>query len=131
MHPTTTQACGPVDLLLLAALATAEALAVLIAAAVALLLLLAGWRPAGPPAAAPSPAAPLPPAPAAPPTAAPQLPASPERVTAAPLPGDALAGLRVVELRALARAAGLPQLGRSGRRAELLAALSCWRPIPA
>jgi hypothetical protein len=32
--------------------------------------------------------------------------------------------LRVVELRALARAAGLPRLARSGRRAELLAALS-------
>lgn len=130
MHPTTPQACGPVDLLLLAALATAQALAVLIAAAVALLLL-AGWRPAGPPAAAPAPAAPLPPAPAAPPTAPLHRPASPERVTAAPLPGDALAGLRVVELRARARAAGLPQLGRSGRRAELLAALSCCGPSPA
>ena len=44
-------------------------------------------------------------------------------MTAAALSGDALAGLRVVELRALARAAGLPQLGRSGRRAELLEAL--------
>jgi len=112
MQPTTPQACWPVDLLL-AVIATAEALAVLIAAAAALLLTLTGWRPAGPPAAAPSPA-PVPPL---------QRPASPDRVKPTTAPGDALAGLRVADLRRLARAAGLPQLGRSGRRAELLEAL--------
>jgi len=32
--------------------------------------------------------------------------------------------LRVVELRRLARAAGLPRLARSGRRVELLQALA-------
>jgi hypothetical protein len=120
MQPTTpAPAVEPVDLLLLAVIATAEALAVLIAAAAALLLTLAGWRPAGPPAAATLPPAPLP-APAAPL----QHPASPERVNITTTPGDALAGLRVVELRRLARAAGHRQLARSGRRAELLQALA-------
>jgi hypothetical protein len=120
MPPTTpAPAVEPVDLLLLAVIATAEALAVLLAAVVALVLLLAGWRPAAPPAAAP-----LPPAPAPAATAPLQLPASPDRVSVTTTPGDALAGLRVVELRALARAAGLPQLARSGRRAELLQALA-------
>ena len=89
-------------LLTLAVIATAEALAVLIAAAVALLLLLAGWRPAPPL----------------------QRAASPNRVKPTTAAGDALTGLRVPELRALARAAGLRQLARSGRRAQLLAALA-------
>jgi hypothetical protein len=111
MQPTTpAPAVEPVDLLLLAVIATAEALAVLLAAVVALVLLLAGWQPAAPPA--PAATAPL------------QRPASPERVNITPTPGDALAGLRVVELRALARAAGHRQLARSGRRAELLHALA-------
>jgi len=35
-----------------------------------------------------------------------------------------LEGLRVVELRRLVRRRGLPQLARSGRRAELLQALA-------
>jgi hypothetical protein len=100
-HPAPRPAAEPVELLLIAGLAAAQALAVLIAAAVALLLALSGWRPA--PAARPIPK-PVAPAPADPP--------APE-----------LAGLRVAELRALARAAGLPQLARKGRRAELLAAL--------
>ena len=43
-------------------------------------------------------------------------------------PSEGLEKLRVVELRALARAAGLPRLARSGRRAELLAALSAPPP---
>jgi hypothetical protein len=109
-HPTpsTPPAAEPLELLALALIATAEALAVLIAAAVALLLLLAGWRPA--PASAPTP--PL------------HRPASPNRVKPTTAAGDALAGLRVVELRALARAAGHRQLARSGRRAQLLAALA-------
>jgi hypothetical protein len=120
MQPTTpAPAVEPVDLLLLAVIATAEALAVLIAAAAALLLTLTGWRPAAPPAAAS-----LPTAPVAPPTAPLQHPASPDRVNITPTPGDALAGLRVVELRRLARAAGHRQLARSGRRAELLQALA-------
>lgn len=109
-HPTpsTPPAAEPVALLTLAVIATAEALAVLIAAAVALLLLLAGWRPA--PAPAPTP--PL------------QRPASFNRVKPTTAAGDALTDLRVPELRALARAAGLRQLARSGRRAQLLAALA-------
>jgi len=39
-------------------------------------------------------------------------------------PAPRLERLRVVELRALARAAGLPRLARSGRRVELLQALA-------
>lgn len=103
-HPTpsTLPAAEPLELLALAVIATAEALAVLIAAAVALLLLLAGWRPTPPL----------------------QRPASPDRLKPTTAAGDALAGLRVVELRALARAAGHRQLARSGRRAQLLAALA-------
>jgi len=76
----------------------AEALAfLLIAALAALVLTLAGWRPS--PATAPPPPALLPPVPP-------------------------LELLRVVELRALAHAAGLPRLARSGRRVELLQALA-------
>jgi hypothetical protein len=37
---------------------------------------------------------------------------------------DALAGLRVVELRRLVSAAGLRQLARTGRRVQLLEALA-------
>jgi|GEM_PF-3239196 hypothetical protein len=108
MKPTPTAApADPVLLILLALWLAAEALAVLLIAAAALLLTLAGWRPTPPPArpvAAPQPAL-LPPAPV-PPSPAP------------------LEGLRVVELRTLARRRGLPQLARSGRRAELLQALA-------
>jgi hypothetical protein len=97
-HPTTTPALEPVELLLFAGLALAEALAVLIAAAIALLLALIGTRPSA--ASVEAPPAPEPPAPE-------------------------LAGLRVAELRALARAAGLPRaLAHRGRRAELLEALA-------
>jgi hypothetical protein len=97
--PNPSPAPEPVDLLLLAAWLTLEAAAVLIAAALALLLTLAGWRPA--------------PAPAALPVVLTPEPAAPD-----------LAALRVVELRALARAAGLRQLAHRGRRADLLAALA-------
>lgn len=109
MTPTASHrpAAEPVELLLLAGLAALEALAVLIAAAVALLLALRPAAPAGPaPAPAPLPVVLTPPL-------APAAPADPP-----------LAGLRVVELRALARAAGHRQLARSGRRAELLEALA-------
>lgn len=110
----------PVELLVLAGLAVGWALLTLLRTvlvpAVALLLVLAGWRPA---AAAPQ---------------APRLEEEEEPVPAAPLvlacsaepvaiPAPPLERLRVTELRALARAAGLAQLGRRGRRADLLAAL--------
>ena len=108
MNPTPTAApADPVLLLLALGWLTIEAAAVLIAFAVALLLTLAGWRPAAAPAARPAPLpvvltpAALPPALAAP-----------------------LEGLTVRELRARARAAGLPQLARSGRRADLIEALA-------
>lgn len=108
MKPTPTAApADPVLLLIALCWLAAEALGALLIAAAALLLTLAGWRPTPPPAlpaAAPSPAL-LPPAPLAP----------------SPAP---LEGLRVVELRSLARRRGLPQLARSGRRSELLEALA-------
>jgi hypothetical protein len=73
----------------------------LLVAAAALILTLVGWRPA--------------PAPAPPP--------------ALLLPVPPLERLRLVELRRLARAAGLPrQLARSGRRVELLQALAVVPP---
>ena len=109
-----TRATDGDDLILLALVAgwaTLQALATLTVALVALLLTLAGWRPAAAPAARP---APLPvvltPAPA--PLALPPAAAPP------------LASLRVIELRQLARAAGLATLARSGRRADLLEALA-------
>lgn len=108
----------PVELLVLAGLAVGWALLTLLRTvlvpAVALLLVLAGWRPA---AAAPQ---------------APRLEGEPAAVAPLVLACSAepvaiaappLAELRVIELRALARAAGLAQLGRRGRRADLLAAL--------
>lgn len=116
--PSTPPAADPVDLLLVAALVVAEAAAVLLVAAaavllvaaVALLLTLAGWRPAAAPVA-------------------PEVLRQPEdfRVRLAPPPAPAeppLAALRVMELRALARAAGHRQLARNGCRAELLQALA-------
>jgi hypothetical protein len=97
-HPTTTPALEPVELLLFAGLALAEALTVLIAAAGALLLALIGSRPAA---------------------------ASVEALPAPEPPAPELAGLRVAELLALARAAGLPRApAHRGRRAELLEALA-------
>ena len=86
----------PVLLALLAAWLVAEALITLLVAAAAVILTLVGWRPAPPP---------VPPPPALPP------------------PVLRLELLRVVELRALARAAGLHRLAQSGRRVELLQAL--------
>jgi len=101
MNPPTNTAPGPVDLLLLAAIAAAHAAGVLVAAALALLLTVAGWRPA----------------------AQPRIPHSVDlHPPAEGIPS--LAELRVIELRALARAAGLRQLARSGRRADLLRALA-------
>lgn len=68
---------------------------------VALVLTLAGWKPA--------PALPA--------------PATAEH-TPENHPADSLAALTVRELRTMARAAGLPQLARNGRKAELLIALA-------
>lgn len=88
----------PVEVLIVAAWITAEAIAALLAALVALHR---RRRPALPPAPA---VLALPPA---------------------PDPAPALDALNVAELRRLARAAGLPRaLSRSGRRADLLAALA-------
>lgn len=107
-------AVEPVDLLLLAVIATAEALAVLIAAAAALLLTLAGWRPAGPPAAAQV-------QPLAHHGEIGNGRANESRASdRSPTYGNSQAYL----LRRLARAAGHRQLARSGRRAELLQALA-------
>ena len=66
----------------------------------ALLLTVAGWRPSPPPA----------PAPAA--------------LLVAPAVPSPLVELKVVELRRLARLQGLKTLARSGRKADLLAALA-------
>jgi hypothetical protein len=93
----------PVLLALVAAWLVAEALITLLVAAAAVILTLVGWRPAPAPVLAPAPAPPPPPL----------LP---------PVPPLEL--LRVVELRRLTRAAGLPRLARSGRHAELLQALA-------
>jgi hypothetical protein len=81
----------------------AEALAALTIAHASLVLTLAGCRPAAAPVIALGPA-PHPPA---------LLP---------PVPPLEL--LKLVELRSLARAAGLPRLARSGRRVELTGALA-------
>lgn len=108
----------PVELLLIGALAVGWALGqvtrLLLVPTIAMVLVLAGWRPV------------------------PQLPLLEEKkeeaVLAEPLvlacsaeptaiSSPPLAELRVIELRALARAAGLADLGRRGRRADLLAAL--------
>jgi len=102
-------------LALVAAAVVLEALAVtlrpVLAHTLALLLTLAGWRPA-----TPSPA---------PRQQGPALPAAPEKpanANAAHRPQ--LEALPVRELRQLARAAGHRALARSGRRADLLAALA-------
>jgi hypothetical protein len=118
---TTTDTTGRALLLaLVAAAATFEALALLlrplVAHGLALLLTLAGWRPS-PACFAP---APLQQAPA--PPAAQAIPPAPIAATAAPR--TQLEALPVRELRRLARAAGHRALARSGRRAELLAALA-------
>jgi hypothetical protein len=108
MTRTESLATDPVDLLLVAGLALAESLLVLIAAAIALVLTLR-----------PAPAHPRP---------------APREAQPAPLPvvitpEPDLEAMTVRELRAQARAAGLSQLGRSGRRADLLAALAIACPI--
>jgi len=75
-----------------------------VAAVAALVLCVAGWRPASVASVA------APAAPAAPAAVAPLVPAA--------------AALTVIELRQMARAAGHRALARSGRRADLLAALA-------
>lgn len=92
----------PVEVLLLVAVLALEAAWLLARAAlvplVAVLLTVAGWRPA-------------------------TAPPAPLALVATGL-AEGLAAVPVRELRQLARAAGLPrQLSRSGRRADLLAAL--------
>jgi hypothetical protein len=102
----------PVELLLLAAVVTLEAFAVLLAALVAVLLTLARWRPA-PPETAPAP----PPAPAPPAVNPLQL--------VADAAVEALEPCTVAQLRHRARAAGLPRcLSHRGRRDALLEALA-------
>jgi hypothetical protein len=107
----TTRATGD-DLVLLAITAgwlTLEAAATLLIALVALLLTLAGWRPSQAPLSRPA-------APAALPVViTPALP---------PAAASPLETLNVRELRQRARAAGLAQLARSGRRSQLLEALA-------
>jgi hypothetical protein len=102
-------------LALVAAAVVLEALAVtlrpVLAHTLALLLTLAGWRPATPS-----------PAPRQQGPALPAAPAKPANATAAHRPQ--LEALPVRELRQLARAAGHRALARSGRRADLLAALA-------
>jgi hypothetical protein len=102
MNPTTTRPdLGA--LLLLAGWLAAEALLLLLAAAIALVLTATGWRPS-------------------------PMPVIPHRGDPAPpdqgIPAAALEASTVAELRRLARAAGHRQLARSGRRADLLAALA-------
>ena len=124
MKPNTPAApADPVLLLILSAWLVIEAVSTLVIATAALLLTATGWRP-GPdrPAAAPPVA---PPPPVAMPAPVLALPPSPE--PPAPAPVAPLEALPVAQLRRLARAAGLPQLGRSGRRADLLQALA---PVP-
>jgi hypothetical protein len=101
------------DVVIAAALLTGWAMVAiaraLLVPALALVLTVAGWRPA----------------PSAPPALAPEAPATPAAVApvpAAPLAPD-LSRLTVQELRKVARASGLKQLARTGRRAELLASL--------
>ena len=104
----------PVLLLLVAAAAVLEALALLLrpllAHAIALALTTAGWQPARPWAPKRESAAPR---------AKPQPAAQPVQ-----LPTKALAELPVLELRRLARGAGHRALARSGRRSDLLLALA-------
>jgi hypothetical protein len=96
------------DVVIVAALLTGWALLTIARAvlvpALALLLTVAGWRPA----------------PSCPPTLPPDAPAPDPLMPVAP----DLGGLPVAELRRLARASGLKQLARTGRRAELLVALA-------
>jgi hypothetical protein len=74
----------------------------------ALVLTVAGWRPA--PALTPE---------------ASTAPAAPDPLALAPaLPAAPLASLKVMELRRMARLRGLKTLGRTGRRADLLEALT-------
>ena len=104
-------------LLLVAAAAVLEALALLlrplVAHAIALALLVAGWQP-GQRTAAPAPSVPTAPA---------THRSEPEPAAVQP-PAPALAELPVRELRQLARDAGHRALARSGRRADLLLALA-------
>ena len=102
-NPIPAAPADPVLLFIAVAWLATEALAVLLLAALALVLTIAGWRPTPAPVIARAPAPPPP---------------------ALPSPMPRLELLRVVELRRLARAAGLPRLARSGRRVELLQALA-------
>jgi hypothetical protein len=89
----------------------ADTLRPVIAHTLALLLTIAGWRPASTatPARQQGPALPA-------------APAKPSTVIAAHRPQ--LEALPVRELRQMARAAGFRSLARSGRKADLLAALA-------
>lgn len=109
IHPDSPDSPGLPVLALAAGAVVLAAVRVLLVALVALVLVLAGWRPAG---AGASPAVPL---------------ALPPAASVAPVARDwagrPLERLTVAELRLQARAAGHRALARSGRRADLLAAL--------
>lgn len=116
----TTRADAGDDLILLAiagAWLALEAAATLTVALVALLLVLAGWRLSQAAAAVAQ-------------ASVPCAESDPLPVVITPMPqplapaADPVAALTVAELRQHARAAGLAQLARSGRRAQLLEALT-------
>jgi hypothetical protein len=107
----------PLELALVAALATLQALRPLLVALVALVLTLAGYRPRQRPTAAPAARRTHRPAPMPASSAQP----APERHRGALASID---GLTVRQLRQLAREAGHRALARSGRRADLLEVLA-------
>ena len=90
------QTAHPVEIAAIGAVGLARLARAILVPAVALLLTVAGWQPSQ--TSQPQPAA------------TPMAAAPPERLT-------------VVQLRTMARQAGLPSLARSGRRADLLTAL--------
>jgi hypothetical protein len=118
-----TRSTHPIEAAAIGAVALGRLARTVLVPCVALVLVLAGWQPAGPAA------------PAAVALAAPAallsdpagiLPAGFESVApvARDWAGRPLASLTVRELRLQARAAGFRALARSGRRADLLAALA-------
>lgn len=116
----TTRAAG--DDLILVAIAGAwialEAAATVLVMTLALLLVLAGWRPSQTPQSEAAVGQTLPP------RAIPVVITPMPEPVALPPAADTLSTMTVMQLRQRARAAGLAQLARSGRRAQLLEALA-------